>query len=390
MIINPNILSPDVQPILFIMITFKLSSSAWLDKLVTISKVILPKSSISVLDNILFSTTDGTLFMEAADPEAYINTQITPEEMEGEGRFGVNARTLIEGLKELSEQPITVTVDEQAKNLRVTYQNGNFNIPLSDMDCWPERGDFSDTERVEIPSATLRNIIRCSLSYCADDDLRPVMNGICFNFLGDRLETAASDGHRLVRIQHEVECEPGTFILSQRIARLTDSLLPKENENAVLRYNSTHVCLTVTDYVIFARLIEGRYPAYNSVIPKDYTDKFSLDKRDLLAAIRRVKVFSDSKSLLIRFTVDNMMLTLKAEDINFNSKAEETVFGESAGRNIEAGLNAGKMIDILNTISTDRITFFYKDPGRPVLFYPTDETGNPMTGQTCLLMPMMI
>ena len=390
MIINPNIHFPDVQPILFIMITFKLSSSAWLEKLVTISKVISPKSSISVLDNILFSTTEGWLFMEAADPEAYINTQIAPDEMEGEGRFGVNARTLIEGLKELSEQPITVTVDEQANNLRVTYQNGNFNIPLSDMDCWPERAAFSDTERVEIPSATLRNIIRCSLSYCADDDLRPVMNGICFNFLGDRLETAASDGHRLVRLQYEVECEKGTFILSQRIARLTDSLLPKENENAVLRYNSTNVCLTVADYVIFARLIEGRYPTYNSVIPKDYTDKFSLDKRDLLAAIRRVKVFSDSKSLLIRFTVENMMLTLKAEDINFNSKAEETVFGESAGHNIETGLNAGKMIDILNTISSDRITFFYKDPGRPVLLYPTDETGNPMNGQTCLLMPMMI
>ena len=305
---------------------FTVSSTALSSKLIALSRVINSKNALPILSDFLFDIQDGVLYLTASDSENVMKTQLQLTECDGNGRFAVGNHDLLEAVKGFSEQPITFDVDQQSNMAKISYQNGLFSLPVENADEFPQAQTISDAVNViTIPNAVLAENINRSLFATAQDELRPVMNGIYFDLTPDCLSIVASDGHKLVRnrILNIRSEQPAAFILPKKPASLLKNLLGKDGGDVVIRFDDRNAQIDYADGEIICRLIEGRYPNYNSVIPQNNPNELRVDRNGLLAALRRVQPFANDSSNLIRFHVEVGTLQLDAEDYDFSKTATE-------------------------------------------------------------------
>ena len=370
---------------------FTVSSTALSSKLTALSRVINAKNSLPILADFVFDINDNVLTLTASDSENVLTTEVLLTESDGNTRFAIGSRDLLEAVKGFSEQPITFDINTESKNAKISYQNGMFSMPIESADEFPQTQNVSDNaSTISLPSNVLADNLGRSLFATAQDELRPVMNGIYFDLTPDCLAIVASDGHKLVRnkvltVHSE---QPAAFILPKKPATLLRNMLQKDGGDVVIRFDERTAEITYDDGIIVCRLIEGRYPNYNSVIPQNNSNILTVDRLTLLSALRHVQPFANDSSNLIRFHVEGSMLQLDAEDFDYAKTATEQMTCEYNGQPMSIGFKGSSFIDILNNFDCQEVTIQLADPSRAGLVVPSEQP----EGQDVLMlmMPMLL
>ena len=370
---------------------FSVSSTTFCNRLQAISRVQSSKNSLPILDCILFDLSDGVLSMTASDSETTITTSLEVGESEGAGRFAIESKQLINSIKEISDQPITIQVNIDTLQVEINYQNGRYNLMGQRAEEYPLPVDLDEADAsLEMPAQVLSDGIGRSLFATADDELRPQMNGIYFDITPDFTTLVASDGHKLVRERlldiHGDEAR--SFILPKKPALLLKAVLPKEDSSVKISFNDRNAKVELAKYRISCRLIEGRYPNYNSVIPTDNPFRVTVDRLSLISALRRVSVFASAASSLIRLHIDNNTLTVSAQDIDFSTSAEESIMCEYNGNPMAIGFSGPFLLEVLNSITSQDVVLELADPSRAGVIVPAEQ--NEGEDLIVLLMPMML
>jgi len=371
---------------------FTLSSTALSGKLVALSRVINSKNPLPILSDFLFEVRGGRLYLTASDGENTMKTSLELTESDSEGSFAVGNHDLLEAVKGFSEQPITLDVDLDGRLAKINYQNGQFSLPIDSADDFPLSQEPANdgATTINIPSGLLLDNINRSLFATAQDELRPVMNGIYFDLTPECLAIVASDGHKLVRnrVLSVKSDTPAAFILPKKPASLLKNLLGKDDTNVTILFDGRNAEIDFEDGVIICRLIEGRYPNYNSVIPQDNPNHVTIDRLGLLSALRRVQPFASESSNLIRFHFEGGMLQLDAEDYDFSKTATEKMSCEYDGQSLNIGFKGSSFIEILSNFDCPEVNIQLADPSRAVLVLPSEQP----EGQEVLMlmMPMLI
>lgn len=372
---------------------FVVSSTELLSHLAAISKVISSKSTMPILDNFLFRISENSLTITASDLESTLITHMELDNMEGEGIIAVPAKLLTDTLKEFPEQPLTFQMDTDTYGIEIFSDNGKFSIVGQNGDDFPELPAIKEdsASSVNVNHKVLQKGIEKTLFATADDELRPVMNGIFIEINSDYMSFVASDAHKLVRYRRKDATSEfdSSFILPKKPAALLKNLLPKEDFDVKLEFDDKNAVFTLTNYTLICRLVEGNYPSYNSVIPANNPNKMIIDRLAFYNTVKRVSVFSNQASNLIKLNINDSLLVVSAQDIDFSISAVERLNCEYEGDEMEIGFKSTFLQEILTNLSGSDVKMELSDPTRAGLLLPA-ETDDEDEDVLMLLMPMMI
>ncbi len=372
---------------------FVVSSMELLGHLQAISRVISNKNTLPILDNFLFSLEDGLLEITASDLESTLVTQIALENTEGSGMVAVPARIMTDTLKEFPDIPLTFEINTDNLMIVIQSENGKFTIMGQNGAEFPQMPVIKDDQKhqLDLEQEVLLSGISKTLFATADDELRPVMNGIFIELSTDDLSFVASDAHKLVRYKRTDAAASGTasFILPKKPASLLKNILPKEENKVLLEFDDRNASFTLTSYKLVCRLVEGNYPSYNSVIPTDNPYKMTIDRLSLYNTLKRVSVFSNQASNLVKLALKGNQINISAQDIDFSISANERLSCQYEGEDLEIGFKSTFLIEILANLSSEEVILEMSDPTRAGILLPA-EAESEVEDTLMLLMPMMI
>ena len=370
---------------------FIVSSTGLFSHLQAISRAINSKNSLPILDCFLLELIDGKLTITASDSETTLSTSLEVNEWSGDGRFAISSKTILDALKEIPEQPLTFDINLERLEITVLYQNGQYNMMVQNADEYPQAPALNDDAvRVSLGADVLLTGVNRALFAAGEDELRPVMNGVYLDITTEDITFVASDGHKLVRNKTFAAKgnEKAAFILPKKPATLIKNLLSKEQGDVQIGFDDRNAVFTMENYSMTSRLIEGRYPNYNSVIPQNNPHRATIDRLMFISALRRVSVFSSASSSLIKLSLSTDRIQISAQDIDFSTSAEETLICGYEGNPMSIGFKSTFLIDILNNMSSDEIVMELADPSRAGVIVPVEQEEN--EDVLMLLMPMML
>lgn len=371
---------------------FVVSSSGLLSHLQAISRAIASKSPMPILDNFLFTLEGQKLTITASDTEVTMITTLDLETIEGEGNIAMPSKILLETLKKFPEQPLNFEIDDETMAVDIVTEKGKFSVVGQNGDDFPAlpQIDEDKASHLQVSADTLLTGIVKTLFATAEDELRPVMNGILFEFTPDNMTFVASDSHKLVRYQRlDVKTEyEASFILPKKPAGLLKNVLPKEEGDVEVAFDDQNAYFTMQNYRLVCRLVEGNYPSYNAVIPQDNPNKVVVDRVDLFNTLGRVSLFASQASNLVKLHLGTNEMVVSAQDIDFSISAHEKLGCQYEGDEMEIGFKSGFLADILENISSSDIVLELSDPARAGIFVPFDKSET--EDELMLLMPMMI
>ena len=370
---------------------FNVSSTKLFANLQSVSRVIAAKNSLSILEDVLFDLNEGVLTLTASDGETTIRTSIEVEASEGNGKVAFGAKLLLETLREFPEQPLTFLIDDQNFSMLITSANGTYSFVGQNGMEYPEmRTDEENVNGFSINAGVLLDSINKTIFCTADDDLRPVMGGINFDLKPESLTMVATDAHRLVRltntsIHSDKEC---SFILPKKPATILRNILQKETEDVQVAFGDKNVRFEFGRTLSVCRQIEGRYPNYNAVIPQNNQNKVIVDRQTMVNACKRVSVFANTGTSLLKLALTNNSIKISAQDIDFSTSAEETITCSYDGTPMAIGFKAPFLVEILAAIESNDVLIELADPARAGLILPTENQENEEV--LMLLMPMLL
>ena len=370
---------------------FTLSSGTLNARLQTLSRVISGKNAISILDCFLFEVANNILTVTASDNENVMRSTIELDECIGEGRFAIPSHMILNAVKELPEQPLNLNVNDDTMAIEINYLNGSFGLTALSAEDYPMMPSMQDeSTTVNVDAALLSEGISRSLFATAQDEIRPVMGGICFDMKSENLTIVATDGHKLVRNRLLTVDSDGesSFILPQKPALLLKGVLTKCEGDVVIKFDKRSAEIRYSGGVLNCRLIEGRYPNYNSVIPTTNTNCLTVDRKSLMGAIKRVLPFASESSRLVRFHMEKGLLRLQASDIDFATSAKESIACDYSGVTMDIGFKGDSVYEVLNNLNSDEVTLQLADPSRAGVFVPTAQPEN--QDILMLMMPMLL
>jgi DNA polymerase-3 subunit beta len=370
---------------------FNVSSSKLFSQLQAVSRVINSKNALPILDDVLFELAGSELRLTASDGETTIRTTVEVEGAEGNGKVASAAKLLLETLKEFSEQPLAFTIDENNYAVSMTSQNGTYSFVGVNGNEYPQMpGTEAEAQTIALPAAVLQSAIEKTIFCTADDDLRPVMNGIFFDIAADKVTMVATDAHRLVRYTNTSVQAGATasFILPKKPAGLLKNLLAKEEEDVKVTFGQKNARFEFADTIIVCRQIEGRFPNYNAVIPQGNNNVVTVDRQTIINACKRVAVFANNGTAQLRLALSENSIKISAQDIDFSTSAEETISCDYNGNAMAIGFKAPFLIDLLNSISSADVQLKLADPARAGLILPVENEEN--EDVLMLLMPMLL
>lgn len=370
---------------------FTISSSKLFSQLQAVSRVINNKNSLPILDDVLFDLVGNELKLTASDGETTIRTSIEVDGVEGSGKVASAAKLLLETLKEFSEQPLAFTIDENNFAVSMVSQNGTYSFVGVNGNEYPEiPGAEMGARELAIPANVLQSAIEKTIFATADDDLRPVMNGIFFDIAEDKVTMVATDAHRLVRYSN-TGVKPGvaaSFILPKKPASLLKNLLAKEENEVKVTFGAKNARFEFGSTIIVCRQIEGRFPNYNAVIPQSNQNIVTVDRQTIINACKRVAVFANNGTAQLRLTLTENSIKISAQDIDFSTSAEETITCDYNGTPMAIGFKAPFLIDLLGSITSADVLLKLADPARAGLLLPAENEEN--EDVLMLLMPMLL
>jgi DNA polymerase-3 subunit beta len=340
----------------------------------------------------LFDLQGQQLVITASDAEITMITSLELETSSGEGKVAIDAKRITTILKEFPEQPLTFNIDDNTLAVDIKSENGKFSIVGSNAEDYPKPAEMSDeNNNISLTTELLLEGVSKTLFAASTDELRPVMTGIYVQLSPENVTFVASDAHKLVRYRRDdVKAEnEANFILPQKAASLLKGILPKEGKPANLTFDAKNAVIEFEGYKMICRLIEGKYPKYEAVIPTDNPNQLTIDRLDLYNTLRRVSVFSNQASNLIKLELGANQLTVSAQDIDFSISAHERINCQYDGDEMDIGFKSSFLIEILNNLASTDVTVNLSDPSRAGTIIPVEkETEH--EDILMLIMPMMI
>ena len=370
---------------------FTVSSSALLSLLATTGKVISNKNTLPILDYFLMELNGNELKVTTSDLETTLIGSITVDSVESEGTIAAPGKLMLDSLKEFPELPLTIDVNDKSWEIKINWKSGSLSIPGASAVSYPAVPTLSaEKKEFELDVDVLVNGINKTIFATADDELRPVMNGIFINFSPTALTFVGTDAHKLVKYESERETDiNASFILPKKPANLLKSVLLKEEDAIKVAFDSKNALFTLKNHTLVCRLIEGNYPNYNAVIPANNPNKVLVDRIELVNGIKRVAVCSNPTTNLIRMDIEENRINLTAQDIDFSVSANETISCSYDGQPITIGFKSTFLVEILSNIETPTVVIELADSTRAGVFKPVYDEKQSNTS-LMLLMPMMI
>ena len=370
---------------------FTVSSSALQSLLATTGKVISNKSSLPILEYFLMDLKDGELRVTTSDLETTLVGSIKVENVEKEGTIAAPAKLMLDSLKEFPEMPLVIDVNDTTWEIQITWSSGHLSIPGASAVSYPAIQSLgAESKNITLDVDMLVGGINKTIFATADDELRPVMNGVYFDFTPESLTFVATDAHKLVKYAAENTADfTAAFILPKKPANLLKALLMKEEDAVEVTFDAKNVAFQLKNYKLVCRLIEGNYPNYNAVIPAANPNKVLVDRVELLNGIKRVAVCSNPTTNLIRMDIANNKVNLTAQDIDFSVSANETISCSYDGTPVTIGFKSTFLVEILSNIETPTVVVELADSTRAGVFKPVYDDKQ-SSESLMLLMPMMI
>ena len=372
---------------------FIVSRSDLFPSLQLVNKVIPSKSTYPMLDNFKFELNGNTLTITGTDLQTTIICNLEVEQAEGEGAVAIAARRLLDVLKEFSDQPLIFEVEDETKNVTIYTQTGKYNIGSYSTEDYPEPAEIDENEAVSfvIKSDVLDRAISKTIFAVSQDDMQPVMNGILFELHPDNITFVASDGHKLVRYRRSdfSADQESEFILPKKPADLLRSILGKDEQDVKVIFNERNAQFIAGNYTVVSRLIDGKFPNYQAVIPTDNPNKMVVDRVEFFNAIRRVSIFASEASKLVKFEISDNQVKITAQDIDFSVSAEEVLPAQYSGEPMKIGFKSTFILEILQNLDSGDVRLEMSDPNRAALILPTEKMDE-NEDELMLLMPMML
>ncbi len=368
---------------------FIVSSSQLLKQIQILGGVINTNNTLPILDNFLFELSDNQLKISASDLETTMSTTIDVEADET-GAIAVPARLLLDILKTFPDQPLTFKVEDN-NTIEISSDSGKYALAYAD------GAEFPRSVELESPSSTILkgNILATAISKTifasGNDDLRPVMSGVFFQFSPENLIFVATDAHKLVKyIRTDVSAnEVAEFIMPKKPLTLLKNILSGSEDDVSIEYNDTNAKFIFGGSILVCRLIDGKYPNYEAVIPKENPNKLTLERNSFSNSVRRVSIFSSKTTHQIRLKMAGTELKISAEDLDFSNKADERLQCSYEGDDMQIGFNSRFLLEMLNHLSSNEILLEMSLPNRAGILTPIDglEEGEEIT---MLVMPVML
>ncbi len=370
---------------------FNVSSTELLKGLMEISKAIPAKSALPILENFLFDLKGNILQVTASDSELTLRTEIEVDATEEEGKIAVPARHMIDLLKELPDQPIFIKTASDS-SIECKWTSGNSILPFFPAEDYPEIKETSDdAEKIEFPAESLIEGINGTIYATADDEIRPAMNGIYFDFDTESTTLVASDSHKLIcyttkDVKAQAKC---SFILHKKPASVLKSILAKSDDVVEITFDSSTVVFRFGGTVMVCRLIVGKYPKYRDVIPQNNSSVLKIDRALFLNTVRRVAVCANKASNHIKLDLKPGQMEITAQDLGFAIAAYEKVGCDYNGDNLTIGFKSTFLTEILANMSCETVVMKFADARRAALIIPSEEDAE--SGKICgILMPIMV
>jgi len=368
---------------------FIVSSSLLLKKLQIISGIINNNNTLPILDNFLFEIQKNELTLTASDLESTFSTKLEIESEES-GKIGLSAKLLLDTLKTFPEQPLTF-IKTDKNSFDIIANNGKYSLAFVDGEDFPNQNILKDSNELILKSNVLLNAINSTIFASGNDDLRPVMSGVFFELNSNSINFVATDAHKLVKYTRNDfnVSKNAEFIMPKKPLQLLKNVL-QENENEVkIEFNDTNAQFSFKESILITRLIDGKYPNYEAVIPKENPNELTIEKDIFLNSLKRVSIFSSKTTHQIKLKITGSILNISAEDFDYNNSAEETLNCDYKGDDIQIGFNSRFLIEMLNNLDQEEIKLFMSLPNRAGIIKPSKEDLK-SEEITMLVMPVML
>ena len=371
---------------------FIVSSLRLLKSLQALSGVIGSKNTLPILDDFLFQLTESELKITTSDLDVTMTVRLVPDMVEGTGEVTIPARLLLEIMKNFPDVPITISVDSNTLAVELIAGEGRYKLAGHKSDEFPQLPVMADTSVWEIPADVLAKGFDKTVFATGQDEIRPIMSGVLMEMTENYLTFVATDAHKLVRYRRmDVKSDVvASFIMPKKpINQLKSILSTLADEPVRIEFNKTNASFVFGDYMLICRLIEGRYPNYEAVIPKNNPNQLTIDRQTFLAAIRRVAVFSSKATHQVRFRITGQEIMLTAEDIDFYNEAKERLTCSYTGQDMEIGFNSRFFQEMLGNFDSNEVKLEMSAPNRAGILTPVDNE-NESEDLLMLLMPVML
>jgi DNA polymerase-3 subunit beta len=368
---------------------FIVSSSYLLKQLQILGGVINNTNTLPVLDNFLFDLKEDELTVSASDLETTMSAKLKVES-DSEGKIAVPAKLLLETLKTFPEQPLTF-VAEDNNTIELSSNHGKYALAYADGEEFPNPVELEEPSSTVIEGDILATAISKTIFASGNDDLRPVMSGVFFQFSDEGLTFVATDAHKLVKYSREdvTASQAAEFIMPKKPLTLLKGILAGSESEVLIEYNESNAKFTFDDTQLICRLIDGKYPNYEAVIPKENPNKLSIQRNQFLSSVRRVSIFSNKTTHQVRLKIAGAELNISAEDIDYSNKAEERLTCSYQGDDMQIGFNSRFLTEMLNNLNSDEVQLEMSLPNRAGILTPVDGL-DPGERITMLVMPVML
>lgn len=368
---------------------FTIGSKALQHQLSAVFKVINTKSPLSILENFLFVLEGERLTVKGSDQENVMLASIEVSNVEGEGMVAVPAKRILDILKELPDQGLTIDINEETLNILIDFNQGKFEFPGLPGNEYPESKDRASAQTsISIPANVMSAGLEYTLFAASLESIRPIMTGVCMDFKNESLVFVASDTHKLVKFESN-KVAPGferRIVLPPKASQLLRSMLDKEEGEVLMEIDDQGATLRWGNYELSCVFIVGNYPPYDRVIPRDNPYSMEVSRDSLLASCRRMALIANSGSRLLTMQLSEESMKLTAEDSDYARSGYESLACSYNGKAMKLGLNVQYMVEVVSNINSETVTMTLSDPSRPVIFQPTQQ---PEEGEMLVLLMTM-
>ena len=370
---------------------FIVSSNTLMKHLQQISGVLNSSNPLPILNNFLFVVEKGTLTVSASDLESTMTSSIQLTEGKQGGKIAVPAKILLDTLKTFPEQPLTFLIDEKTLGIEIVSDFGKYKLTGFDAEEFPKVPSMEGSKSLKIGGSILQNAINKTLFATGSDELRPVMSGVFFQLSKDNITFVATDAHKLVRYRRTdtKASGEGALIVPKKPLNLLKNIIGETDETININYSENNILFQFANHSLICRLIDGRYPNYDAVIPVDNPNKLTISRSALLNSVRRVSIFSNKTTHQVRLKVAGSELHISAEDLDFANEANERLSCQYEGEDMEIGFNARFLSDMLSNLEFENITIEMSAPNRAGILVPSNSE-NESEDILMLVMPVML
>lgn len=353
---------------------FIVASQLLLKQLQAIGGILSSNNALPILDNFLFELQENELRIIASDLETTMSATLSVDMAEEGGRVAIPSRLLMDTLKTFQNIPVTIEIDPESYGVTITAGEGKYRLAGKNPEEYPEEAEIDDAVNVNIDSDILFMAFSKTLFATSNDEMRMAMTGIFCEMNEEGVTFVATDAHKLVRYRRkDIEVPKDTaFILPKKPINLLKGILSAENDNVKITFNEKNARFEFQNLIMTCRLVEGKYPNYNAVIPKENPNQLTVDRSPFLGALKRVSLFSNQATYQVKFKITGTELHLSSEDPDYSNEAKERLNCHYDGNDMEIGFNSKFMVEMLNNLNSDQVLMEMSMPNRAGLIFPVD------------------